>query len=368
MALSEYGATNGLQTSGTTTHTCSLPSGVSVGDLMVLLLAMEGSSATTPSGWTEQVSNQGPPTASYKIQVFSKVANSSDVSAGFVDVTTGSAVKSCYVCTGYTDAQFQSTTAGSNNSTSSMSHPTHTNPGVDAIYSSWYLFGDGLASPSITIWPADYSVYTLVPSQSDLALGYGSTAKRSTVPSSNTVTSSGASPWRAAGIVVTESGIGGTGIDSVSTVVDFGSIEEASEFVETLATSTAFGSIESVVTTTVGTSTTIGDINANPHTLETVGIETLLSTQFGCVRMVDGFITPIQNAGGSLCLLPPLNPNTGSFWGVVLREDAAVSFEVDLGVESLVDLTKCSLATKGDTILFRYDGTGVFVQTRFVDV
>lgn len=348
MALAERTAVSGEQTSGTTFHTCSLPSGFAEGDLLVLLFANESGSdnVTTPSGWALSQKGVNGSGGGY-VYMWTKTAAAGDVMSAFVDVSSGSAERSAYISLGFSDAQLESSETASNGTGTSISHSGYTDPGETAIYCTFAIWGDGQASPTVSSYATDHTNTNIAELQSDIALGACTTPSRGSVPSSVTITQGTAGIYRCSGFVVTEDS-GSTGYS-----LEAGSFSVTANDITT--DDLQAGSL----------SVTAPALIVNPITLETGVFTVQAETQLGTLRMTAGEIQRLDWSAGlyPLTILPPKSLTRGDSFGVILTEDAASAVTFD--AERFETYHNAgSLSSAGDFVMWRYDGAKLFISQK----
>ena len=106
MAVTERGVSSGYHASGTS-QVATFPSGVAVGDFLILLMA-GGYQPNVPSGWTTVKSGSGALTV-YGV-IATKIATSGDVTAGSVTYTIANGYRGAWAVIAIAAGSFNTTT------------------------------------------------------------------------------------------------------------------------------------------------------------------------------------------------------------------------------------------------------------------
>jgi hypothetical protein len=352
VALSELVAATGQESSATTLHSVSYPLGYDEGDVLVLLFTVSSGTdtATTPTDWT--LTAKGAPTGGGYLYMYTR---SAPVNPGgpspIITITTSISEQSNYICLGFTDAELDSTAAQLNGTSTSITPNTYGAVSGDAIYCSFALYGDTDATPSITAFPNDHAATNIDQAQASMGLTAATSGLRASAPSSQTFTQDSSTPFRAGAFVIAES------LATPSTSLS------AISFAVTLT------AIPSVVLESISYAVTLNATGVEPTTLERLSYAVTLETQFGATYLTNGTINTVapQVGSESITLLPPKALTRNDTWGVLLQGDMPATKKVLFDSERhdfRGTLPGVELASDGDYIRFRYDGSAVFIEHR----
>lgn len=213
MAITVESTSTSEETSNTTTHTVTMPSGVTSGDLLIALIAVDAASdeTITMTGWTSLFSTLA---TDSETAVFYRVSDGTE-GASETFTTSGSeqSTHAVYRISGYSGTPEAGTP---NTGTSTTPNPSAVTP---AGGSNDYLYiavmgsdGSGSGAPTVSGYPTGYTG-----SQTTLSgTGLGSTVvamatkqtTASTTDNPDAFTQSGGTDWVAATIAITPSGGG----------------------------------------------------------------------------------------------------------------------------------------------------------------
>ncbi len=197
-------ATNGGNSgANVTSHTVNLPTGISSGDLIIVMFSNDGDATVTfPSGWTNQLFSTASGTFN-RFTVNYRIADGTEGST--ITVTTSASEGSAhttYRITGYTGTPEASTPATSGGSTTP--DPSSLTPSWGADDTLWLAVQGNNGNVSVTAYPTNYSNGINNRWASTNGVGVGSAERTLNAASENpgTFTISASNSWVAATIGV----------------------------------------------------------------------------------------------------------------------------------------------------------------------
>lgn len=178
------------QNANATTHTVTLPSGVTDGDLLLVFMSFDGTFATPPTwpgGWTQIISEDHTAGDPRYVQIYCRVASGE---AATFDVSTGAASErsahTAYRITGFHSGGCASVEALHATGTDTSPDPPELTPSWGSANNLWFAFaGHNDGSVTVSGYPSTYTNGRNDRADSTAGIGIGTAYKTGTATSDN---------------------------------------------------------------------------------------------------------------------------------------------------------------------------------------